>query len=95
MCCVSEQKIVSTVILIIMAEDEDGVSNKNSPQNSNDSGSPEENEQNSAKPDLGIEEAKYNSKENGHASPTEPNSSSSSECFTNLFFPIYNVVLLK
>ncbi|CAH2039275.1 unnamed protein product, partial [Iphiclides podalirius] len=59
-----------------MAEDEDGVSNKNSPQNSNDAGSSEENEQNSTKPDLGIEETKFNSKENGHASHTEPKCSS-------------------
>ncbi|KPI97178.1 PREDICTED: uncharacterized protein LOC106121448 [Papilio xuthus] len=59
-----------------MAEDEDGVSNKNSPQNSNDADSNQENEQNAAKPDLGIEEAKYNSQENGHTSPTKPKSSS-------------------
>ncbi|XP_068618370.1 uncharacterized protein l(3)04053 [Battus philenor] len=59
-----------------MAEDEDGVSNKNSPQNTNSTSS-QENEQNGAKPDLGIEEAKYDCKENGHASPTESKCSSS------------------
>lgn len=68
-----------------MAEDEDGVSNKNSPQNTNNGGPSQENEQNAAKPDLGIEEAKYNSNENGDASLTEAKSSSSSE-FTKLFF---------
>ncbi|KAL0822236.1 hypothetical protein ABMA28_004363 [Loxostege sticticalis] len=60
-----------------MAEDEDGVSDKKTPQNSNNAGPPQENEQNASKPDLGIEEAKYNSKENGESSPTEAQSSSS------------------
>ncbi|CAG4946578.1 unnamed protein product [Parnassius apollo] len=59
-----------------MAEDEDGVSNKKSPQNSNNAECSQESEQNTTKPDLGIEESKYNSKENGHASPSEPNCSS-------------------
>lgn len=68
-----------------MAEDEDGVSNKNSPQNTNNGEPLQENEQNAAKPDLGIEEAKYNSNENGDTSLTEAKSSSSSE-FTKLFF---------
>lgn len=69
-----------------MAEDEDGVSNKNSPQNSNDADSNQENEQNAVKPDLGIEEAKYNSQENGHSSPTKPKSSSTSKCSSDSFF---------
>lgn len=69
-----------------MAEDEDGVSDKKTPQNSNNAGPSQENEQNATKPDLGIEEAKYNSKENGESSPTEAKSSTSSECFTKLFF---------
>ncbi|XP_075978652.1 lethal (3) 04053 [Anticarsia gemmatalis] len=60
-----------------MAEDEDGVSNKKSPQNSNNGGPSQENEQNAAKPDLGIEEAKYNSNENGDTTPTEAKCSSS------------------
>ncbi|CAF4925882.1 unnamed protein product [Pieris macdunnoughi] len=60
-----------------MAEDDDGVSDKKSSQNSNNAGYPEENQQNSTKPDLGIEEAKYDSKENGHTSATEPTSSTS------------------
>ncbi|XP_026733725.1 uncharacterized protein LOC113498036 isoform X3 [Trichoplusia ni] len=62
---------------IIMAEDEDGVSNKKSPQNTNNGESSQDNEQNAAKPDLGIEEAKYNSNENGDTSPAEAKSSSS------------------
>ncbi|XP_034831385.1 uncharacterized protein [Maniola hyperantus] len=57
-----------------MAEDEDGVSDKKSPQNSNNAGS---SQQNAAKPDLGIAEAKYDVKENGDAGPAEPISSSS------------------
>ncbi|XP_053606836.1 uncharacterized protein LOC128673187 [Plodia interpunctella] len=61
-----------------MAEDEDGVSNRKSPQNSNNTGPSQNNEQNTTKPDLGIEEAKYNSNENGDTSPTEPQSSSKS-----------------
>ncbi|XP_039755835.1 uncharacterized protein LOC120630637 [Pararge aegeria] len=60
-----------------MAEDEDGVSDKKSPQNSNNAGSFQENQQNAAKPDLGIEEAKYDVKENGDAVSAEPISSSS------------------
>ncbi|XP_052741793.1 uncharacterized protein LOC112047885 [Bicyclus anynana] len=60
-----------------MAEDEDGVSDKKSPQNSNNAGSFQENQQNAAKPDLGIEEAKYDVKENGDAGPAEPISSTS------------------
>ncbi|CAH4032899.1 unnamed protein product [Pieris brassicae] len=60
-----------------MAEDDDGVSDKKSSQNSNNAGYPDENHQNSTKPDLGIEEAKYDSKENGHTSPTDPTSSTS------------------
>ncbi|PZC78745.1 hypothetical protein B5X24_HaOG217203 [Helicoverpa armigera] len=60
-----------------MAEDEDGVSNKKSPQNTNNEEPLQENEQNAAKPDLGIEEAKYNSNENGDATLTEAKSSSS------------------
>lgn len=71
-----------------MAEDEDGVSDKKSPQNSNNGASPQENEQNASKPDLGIEEAKYNANDNDDTSPTEAASSSSSECFTKLFFVI-------
>lgn len=69
-----------------MAEDEDGVSNRKSPQNSENGGPSQENDQSMAKPDLGIEEAKYNSNENGDSPPTEPKSSTSSECFTMLFF---------
>ncbi|VVC95806.1 unnamed protein product, partial [Leptidea sinapis] len=57
-----------------MAEDEDGVSDKKSPENSRNS---EQNPQSSKKPDLGIEEAKYHSNENGQKSPTEPISSTS------------------
>ncbi|XP_063828342.1 dentin sialophosphoprotein-like [Ostrinia nubilalis] len=60
-----------------MAEDEDGVSDKKTPQNSNNAGPSQENEQNATKPDLGIEEAKYNSNENGASSPSEAQSSSS------------------
>lgn len=67
-----------------MAEDEDGVSNKKSPQNTNEGAPSQENEQNAAKPDLGIEEAKYNSNENGDASHAEAKSFSSE--FTKLFF---------
>lgn len=69
-----------------MAEDEDGVSDKKSPQNSNNGAPPQENEQNASKPDLGIEEAKYNANKNDDTSPTEASSSSSSKCFTKLFF---------
>lgn len=69
-----------------MAEDEDGVSNKKLPQSSNNAGPSQENDQNTTKPDLGIEEAKYNASENGDSSPTEPQSSTSSEYFTKLFF---------
>lgn len=69
-----------------MAEDEDGVSNRKSPQNSNNVGPSQDNEHNTTKPDLGIEEAKYNSNENGDSSPTEPKSSTSSKCSTKLFF---------
>lgn len=72
-----------------MAEDEDGISNKKSPQNPNNAGSSQEDEHNTTKPDLGIEEAKYNSNENGDVSPGEPKSSSSSECFAKLFFVLY------
>ncbi|XP_022830452.1 uncharacterized protein LOC111359224 [Spodoptera litura] len=61
-----------------MAEDEDGVSNKKSPQNTNEGAPSQENEQNAAKPDLGIEEAKYNSNENGDASHAEAKSSTKS-----------------
>ncbi|KAF9408953.1 hypothetical protein HW555_011529 [Spodoptera exigua] len=61
-----------------MAEDEDGVSNKKSPENTNEGAPSQENEQNASKPDLGIEEAKYNSNENGDASHTEAKSSSKS-----------------
>lgn len=68
-----------------MAEDEDGVSNRNSPEKSSSPGSSQENEQNDAKPDLGIEETKYNSNENGETSSTEAKCSSSSK-FTKLFF---------
>ncbi|CAG9561465.1 unnamed protein product [Danaus chrysippus] len=60
-----------------MAEDEDGVSDKKSPQNSNNAKTPQDNQQNSKKPDLGIEEAKYDVKENGDSGPSEPVSSSS------------------
>ncbi|KAJ0178092.1 hypothetical protein K1T71_005915 [Dendrolimus kikuchii] len=60
-----------------MAEDEDGVSNKKSPQNSNNAGPSQEDDHITTKPDLGIEEAKYNSNENGDVSPGEPKSSSS------------------
>ncbi|CAB3221531.1 unnamed protein product [Arctia plantaginis] len=60
-----------------MAEDEDGVSNKNSPEKSSSPGSSQENEPNAAKPDLGIEETKYNSNENGETSSTEAKCSSS------------------
>ncbi|XP_059057995.1 uncharacterized protein LOC131851503 [Achroia grisella] len=60
-----------------MAEDEDGVSNKKSPQNSNSAGPSQESDQHTTKPDLGIEEAKYNSNENGDTSPTEAKSSTS------------------
>lgn len=71
-----------------MAEDEDGVSDKKSPQNSNNGAPPQENEQNASKPDLGIEEAKYNANENEDTTSTEATSSSSSEYFTKLFFVI-------
>lgn len=70
----------------IMAEDEDGVSNKKSPQNAENDESAQDSEQNVTKPDLGIEEAKYNIKENGDTSPVEAKISCSSECFTKLFF---------
>ncbi|XP_045495455.1 uncharacterized protein LOC123694163 [Colias croceus] len=60
-----------------MAEDEDGVSDKKSPQNSNNSETNDGNQPSTSKPDLGIEEAKYDTKENGHKSPTEPSCSSS------------------
>ncbi|XP_052758940.1 uncharacterized protein LOC113514723 [Galleria mellonella] len=60
-----------------MAEDDDGVSNKKSPQNSNNAGPSKESEQHTTKPDLGIEEAKYNSNETGDTSPTEAKSSTS------------------
>lgn len=69
-----------------MAEDEDGVPDKKSPQNLNNAGNSQENQQSANKPDLGIEEAKYDVKENGEAEPVEPISSSSSECFAKLFF---------
>ncbi|XP_063535782.1 serine/arginine repetitive matrix protein 1-like isoform X2 [Cydia strobilella] len=67
-----------------MAEDEDGVSNKKSAQNSNNAGSSQDNEQN--RTDLPyfprlltpeIDEAKCNNSENGDASPAEAKSSSS------------------
>lgn len=70
----------------IMAEDEDGATDKNSPQNSNNAESFQENPQNPPKPDLGIEEAKYDVKENGDAGAPEPISSTSSMCFAELFF---------
>ncbi|KAM3955862.1 uncharacterized protein ACR2FA_010203 [Aphomia sociella] len=60
-----------------MAEDEDGVSDKKELQNSNNASPSQENQQNASKPDLGIEEAKYNSNENGDTSPTEAKSSTS------------------
>ncbi|XP_072947732.1 uncharacterized protein l(3)04053 [Epargyreus clarus] len=60
-----------------MAEDEDGVSNKKSPQNSATAGPSQENQQNVTKPDLGIEEAKYDSKENGESASAEPVASTS------------------
>ncbi|CAH0398904.1 unnamed protein product [Chilo suppressalis] len=60
-----------------MAEDEDGVSNKKTSQNSNNAGPSQENEQTATKPDLGIEDAKFNSNENGEASPPEATSSTS------------------
>lgn len=69
-----------------MAEDEDGVSDKKSPQNSNNGAPPQENEQNASKPDLGIEETKYNTNDNDETSPAEAASSSSSKCSTKLFF---------
>lgn len=69
-----------------MAEDEDGVSDKKSPQNLNNAGNSQENQQSTNKPDLGIEEAKYDIKENGETESEEPISSSSSECFAKLFF---------
>ncbi|KAG6439533.1 hypothetical protein O3G_MSEX000852, partial [Manduca sexta] len=60
-----------------MAEDEDGVSNKNSPQNSNNGETSQDNEQNAARPDLGIDEAKYNKDENGEASSPDAKCSTS------------------
>lgn len=69
-----------------MAEDEDGASDKKSSQNSNNGATSQETEQNTTKPDLGIEEEKYNITDNGRSSPTESRSSTSSECFTQLFF---------
>ncbi|CAH2090783.1 unnamed protein product [Euphydryas editha] len=60
-----------------MAEDEDGVSDKETPENSNEAGSSQDNQQNVNKPDLGIEEAKYDVKENGDTESIEPISSSS------------------
>ncbi|CAK1544871.1 unnamed protein product [Leptosia nina] len=58
-----------------MAEDEDGVSDKKSSPNLNNASLPEQNQENVSKPDLGIEEVKYDSKENGYKSPAEPSSS--------------------
>lgn len=69
-----------------MAEDEDGVSDKKTPENSNNAGSSQDNQQNAIKPDLGIEEAKYDVKENGDTESVEPISSTSSKCFAKLFF---------
>ncbi|XP_047534654.1 uncharacterized protein LOC125069265 [Vanessa atalanta] len=60
-----------------MAEDEDGVSDKKAPESSNNGESSQDNQQNAIKPDLGIEEAKYDVKENGDAEPVEPICSSS------------------
>ncbi|XP_041987120.1 uncharacterized protein LOC121738915 [Aricia agestis] len=60
-----------------MAEDEDGVSDKNSPQNSNNTSSSQDNKQNTTKPDLGIEEAKYDIQENGDTAVAEPSKSTS------------------
>lgn len=77
-----------------MAEDDDGVSNKKSPQNSNNEASSQENEQIAAKPDLGIEEAKYNSNENGDTSPIEAKCSTSSEFLRSCFlFAKYKDIL--
>ncbi|CAG9794051.1 unnamed protein product [Diatraea saccharalis] len=60
-----------------MAEDEDSVSNKKTSQNSNDAGPSQDNEQNTSIRDLEIEKEKFNSNENGEASPSEAKSSSS------------------
>ncbi|XP_028029166.1 uncharacterized protein LOC114242269 [Bombyx mandarina] len=54
-----------------MAEDEDGVSEKNSPQSLNNEEQAQETEQNALQPDLGIEVAGHGDSENGVASPTE------------------------
>lgn len=67
------------VVNFIMAEDEDGVTNKNSSQNSNNEALSEDTEQNYPKPDLGIEEAKYNNSESDDKSSGEAPSSSTSE----------------
>lgn len=64
----------------IMAEDEDGVSEKNSPQSLNNEEQAQETEQNALQPDLGIEVAGHGDSENGVASPTESKRPSSSEC---------------
>lgn len=69
-----------------MAEDEDGVSNRKSYEKPNNEGISEDSEQNTQKPDLGIEEANYNISENHHSSSEEAKSSASSKCFRKLFF---------
>lgn len=97
--CINERKRFDifernlwTVIFIIMAEDEDGVSNKKSAQNLNNEGSSQENEQNRS--DLPYfprlvtsetEETKYNNSENGDASPADAKSSSSSKSLEVVF----------
>ncbi|CAG9088840.1 unnamed protein product [Plutella xylostella] len=60
-----------------MAEDEDGVSNRKSYEKPNNEGISEDSEQNTQKPDLGIEEANYNISENHHSSSEEAKSSAS------------------
>lgn len=75
----------------IMAEDEDGASNKNSSQNPNNEALSEDNEQCNTKPDLGIEETKYNSSESDEKSSGEAPSLPSSECSYEVVFCPLNI----
>lgn len=71
-----------------MAEDEDCAANKKSPKNTVNEASTSNQEQSSSKPDLGIEESKYNSNENTDGETAEAANTSPSEYFTKLFFAI-------
>lgn len=73
-----------------MAEDEDGISDKKS-QNSNNASTSQDSKQNSTKPDLGIEEAKYDIQENGDMLSVEPSSSTSSAYFRGVVFCSLNI----